>query len=169
VSSANAGACSGPGYLGVTQHSLSPSSITLCPKGLGATANANTPANLATAHYVARRSVAADPVPKADVPEGTANSNFQQLSALLPSATTFLHEMFHLVLGNDVSYPAVGEVYYLFTGRGVPQVVGLNYEYAVANPESYALAAIAYDYTLANGANADGDRVEFFSGYTTQG
>ena len=113
--------------------------------------------------------MAATPVPRASVPTGTENKNFQQLSALTPTAITLLHEMFHLVLGNDVSYPAVGEVYYLFTGRGVPQVVGLNYEYAVANPESYALAAVAYDYTLTNGVNAANQRVEFYSGYATQG
>lgn len=77
--------------------------------------------------------------------------------------------MFHLVLGNAATYADVGEVYYLFTARGQPQVVGLDYDYAVANPESYVLAAIAYDYTLANGVNAAGQRVEFYSGYTTQG
>jgi len=77
--------------------------------------------------------------------------------------------MFHLVLGNAATYAAVGEIYDLFTGGNSAQVVGLDYDYAVANPESYAFAAVAYDYTLANGANAAGQRVEFYSGYTTQG
>jgi len=165
----NAGPCTGNGYLGVTQHSLNPSSITLCPMAFGAGSNANTPANLATAHYVGRRSVAANAVPRASVPTGTGNNNFQKLSALTPTAITLLHEMFHLVLGNDATYAAVGEVYDLFTAGTSVQVVGLDYDYAVANPESYALAAVAYDYTLVNVANAAGQRVEFYSGYTTQG
>lgn len=127
-----------------------------------------TPGNLATAHYVARRSVAANPVPRANVPTSGSNSNFQTLSNLTPTATTLLHELFHLVLGNDNTFPSVGEQYFLFTPPGL-QIVGLDYVYAINNPESYALAAIAYDYTLANGVNAAGQRVEFYSGYITQG
>jgi len=169
AASLNAGPCTGNGYFGVTQHSLNPSSITLCPQAFGAGSNANTPANLATAHYVGRRSVAANPVPRATVPTGTGNNNFQKLGALTPTAITLLHEIFHLVLGNTATYAPVGEVYDLFTAGTNVQVVGLDYNYAVANPESFALAVVAYDYTIANGANVAGQRVEFYSGYTTQG
>jgi hypothetical protein len=70
----------------------------------------------------------------------------QKLTALLPTASTLLHEMFHLVLGNAVTRPAAGEVYNLLNAS--PQIVGLKYDTAVMNAESYTLAAIAYDYTL---------------------
>lgn len=127
-----------------------------------------TAVNLATAHYVPRRSVAANPVPRANLPR-TNNNNFQRLSALLPTAVNLLHEMFHLVLGNAATYSAVGEVYELFIpGANNAQVVGLNYMYAVENPESYALAAIAHDYTTNIVPNAAGNRIEFYTGYTTQ-
>jgi hypothetical protein len=161
------GPCTGTGYLGVMQHSLNPSSITFCPMAFGATTNAITPANLATAHYVGRRSVAANPVPVSQRALGT--TKFQRLKALTPTAIFLLYEMFHLVLGNAATYADVGEVYDLFTAGSNAQVVGLDYDYAVANPESYAFAAVAYDYTLANGVNANNQRVEFYSGYTTQG
>ena len=80
-----------------------------------------------------------------------------------------LHELFHLVLGNAATYLAAGEVYNLFTPGANAYVVGLKYTHAVENPESYVLAAVGYNYTLANGVNTYNQRVEFYSGYTTQG
>ena len=77
--------------------------------------------------------------------------------------------MFHPVLGNEATYSDAGEVYGLFVQGNNEQIVGLDYAYAVENPESYVLAAVGYDYTLANGANTDNQRVEFYSGYVTQG
>jgi len=75
----------------------------------------------------------------------------------------------YLVLGNTDTYPGDSEVYELFTRGTNAQVVGLKYTDAVENPESYVLAAVGYNYALANGVNAANQRVEFYSGYTTQG
>jgi hypothetical protein len=72
------------------------------------------------------------------------------------------------VLGNVVTYSDIGEVYPVFHPTA-SQIVGLDYQFAVKNPESYSLAAVAYDYTLNAAADANGARVEFYSGYTTQG
>jgi hypothetical protein len=111
--------------------------------------------------------VAPNPVAHAVIAAG--GTGLQALSAVQPTATSFFHELFHLVLGNDVTYPALprGEVYNLF--QSSPQIVGLSYVYAQQNPESYVLAAIAYDYTLNWGVDAAGNAVEFYSGWTTQG
>jgi hypothetical protein len=149
-----------------TQDAIHPSSITMCPRSLGARDNTFTDANLANVQYIARGAVAANPVKRAALAT-TQKSRLQQLSAVKPTALTLLHELFHLVLGNDVTYSAVGEVYGIFDKPY--QIVGLDYDYAIENPESFAQAAVSYDYTVNGAADGDGNKIEFYSGYATQG
>jgi hypothetical protein len=165
--SLSAGYCSNGGNAAATQHRLDPSSITICPKaGFGANAATNSASNLATIKYVGRGAVAPNPIPHANIGSATVPKN-QQLNNVQPTASTMYHELFHLILGNTATYSAIGEVYDV-VGRG-PNVVGLAYDYAIMNPESFALAAVAYDYTVNQPANAAGARIEFFAGWTTQG
>jgi hypothetical protein len=179
--SGQAGFCSKATNLAATQNQLLPNSITVCPKGKqrcakdgmmssfltpmiagwGSAANTPYPAQ-ARFNRVAPRSVAA--TPQASVPAPTAG---QDLAALMPTAATLFHELFHLILGNANSYlPGGGEEYDLFG------CVGLAFAGSIRNPESFTFAAVAYDYTL-NGptvtTNGVVHRLEFFTGYTTQG
>ncbi|RYO88203.1 hypothetical protein DL764_008762 [Monosporascus ibericus] len=132
----------------VTQDLIQPSSITICP----------------IAFDVRRgiREVQPNPIRKQDVDAGRVNSA-QQIRHVLPTATTLFHELFHLVLGtSDTKPPDDGEVY-LFT-----EVITLNVAASARNPESFAFAAVAYDYTR-NAGEVGGFRVEFYTGYATQG
>lgn len=87
------------------------------------------------------------------------------------TAGTFFHELFHLVLGDGLSRPSGVEVYGLLEGEEEDprKIVGLDYDDAVLNVESYTLAAVAYDYTLNWPPDNAGNRIEFEAGYTTQG
>jgi hypothetical protein len=157
--------CSRGNYAGSTQHVLNPSTITLCPFFFGTT-NARSGA----IKYVARRSVAPNPILRANIKTPPANA--QTLSDVTPTATTLFHELFHLVSGNELTTPPPpGEVYGLLEGEpGNPnKIVGLDFDNASENPESFALAAIAYDYTLNWPPDNAGNRIEFEAGYTTQG
>lgn len=119
---------------------------------------------------MARRSVAPNPIPRASVKTGLKNA--QTLSDVTPTATTLLHELFHLVSGNELTTPPPpGEVYGLLKGEGgnPNKIVGLDFDNASENPESFALAAVAYDYTLNWPPDNAGNRIEFEAGYTTQG
>lgn len=165
----SAGFCTRGIYAAATQHRLDPSSITICPKaGFGANAATFTPANLATIKYVGRRATAPNPIAHANIGSASDTQN-QFLSNVQPTAATLYHELFHLVLGNTPTYPAsgIGEVYPVLNPS--PHLVGLDYADAVMNPESFVLAAVAYDYTLNWPANTAGAKVEFFAGWTTQG
>jgi hypothetical protein len=167
--SRTAGFCTNGNYAAATQHRLDPSSITICPKaGFGANAATFSPTNLATIKYVGRRATAPNPIAHANIGSATVAQS-QDLKKVEPTAATLYHELFHLVLGNTPTYPAsgIGEVYPVLA-KG-PHIVGLDYADAVMNPESFVLAAVAYDYTLNWAANAAGAKVEFFAGWTTQG
>lgn len=122
------------------------------------------PGNLAVS-YNALRSVPPQPVVHAVIAGGGRGT--QVLSAVEPNTINLLHELFHLVLGNDVTYPTIGEVYQIFAARN--QIVGLDYVDASVNPDTYSYAAVAYDYTLNWPQDAAGNKVEFFSGWATQG
>ncbi|PFH55128.1 hypothetical protein XA68_10647 [Ophiocordyceps unilateralis] len=147
------GYCSRKAHQAATQHYLSPSTITLCPSAFG------TPTRAPVNHRITRlRHEAPRPI--------SANrraTRKQELKSVMPTAVTLFHELFHLVLGNEKTYPSIGETY------AVSQMLDLNYEDAVSNPETYAAVAVAYDYTLNSGVDSDGNRVEFFAGYAMQG
>lgn len=118
---------------------------------------------------MARRSVAPNPILRANIK--TAPAKAQTLSDVTPTATTLFHELFHLVLGNELTTPPPGEVYGLLESEGgnPNKIVGLDFDNASENPESFALAAVAYDYTLNWPLDNAGNRIEFEAGYTTQG
>ncbi|RYP69855.1 hypothetical protein DL771_005866 [Monosporascus sp. 5C6A] len=141
------GYCSDPGNQGVTQDIIQPSSITICP----------------IVFTVRRgiRSVQPNPIRKQDVDAGRVDPA-QKIGDVLPTATTLFHELFHLVLGTSDTKPPGGELYD-FSGA-----IRLNVGTSAQNPESFAFAAVAYDYTR-NAGEAGGFRVEFYTGYTTQG
>jgi hypothetical protein len=142
--------------------------MTLCPLSFGAATTAFTGPNLRTINYVARRSVAPNPVARTVIEAGGGGN--QMLSAIQPTAVIFFHKLFHLVLGNDVTCPTIGEIYNLFRERNKPvKIIGLDYAVAEVNPESYVLAAVAYDYTVNWDRNAAGNAIEFYSGWATQG
>lgn len=166
--SGRAGYCSKVGNNAATQHMLNPSSITLCPISFGSASTAYTSGNLQTSHYVQRRAVTPVPRTRADiVAERVSRNSDQSLTDVMPpgSAATLFHELFHLVLGNDVTDPTGGEIYGLFSPGGL---VGLDYQQAVANPESYTAVAVAYDYTLSWDTGSDA-KIEFYAGFTSQG
>ncbi|KAI1076805.1 hypothetical protein F5B20DRAFT_554661 [Whalleya microplaca] len=165
ASGANGGFCSlrRMGSLAATQHKTATSTITLCPMSFGATNN------FEGATIIRRRDVAPNPIARDLVTSNQVPNGAQTLKEVLPTSITLFHELFHLVLGNDVTMSAVGEVYEIFDNRpGFEQIIGLEYANAVDNPESYALAAAAYDYTV--NWDVDGQNpIEFYAGWTTQG
>ena len=147
---------------GVTYHFLV-SSITLCPYAFGTTNSR--PSGWA---YRGLRSTSPNPVTLEEV-RTSANQNMQRFtedSGLYPTATALFHELFHLVLGNDpgVTNPVTQprEIY------SIDDMLNALLVDSMANPHSYATAAIAYDYTV-NSGDVDGWRVELFTGFTTQG
>lgn len=90
-------------------------------------------------------------------------SGSQEIKELLPTSVNLFHEVFHLVLGNDVTYPTVGEIYV------VSDMLSTQFDESLVNPETFATVAVGYDYTSHSGQDKDGWRVEFCTGYTTQG
>ncbi len=86
----------------------------------------------------------------------------QSLIDFRPTASTLLHELFHLVNGHEMR-PEGGEVY------GLANLLELSPSRACGNPESYVWVAVAYDYTKAILPDQNGNYVEFFTGYATQG
>ncbi|KAK3369518.1 hypothetical protein B0T24DRAFT_596256 [Lasiosphaeria ovina] len=150
----NSGLCSAAGFEGATQHDLWPSTITLCPASFGTT---NTALNPVTRRL---RSLAPAPVTQAN------KARAQKFSAIfgmnMPSAATLFHELFHLVLGNDDSTPAVGEIY------SVDQMLTTTFDNAVDNAETFTAVAVAYDYTI-HDTPVNGNRVEFYSGKVLKG
>ncbi|KAK2036210.1 hypothetical protein LZ31DRAFT_601459 [Colletotrichum somersetense] len=68
--------------------------------------------------------------------------NLRSLSSISPTAKTFLHEMFHLVLGDARSYPKGGEV------SKTSEILSKSYDVSSLNPETYSLMAVALANTL---------------------
>jgi hypothetical protein len=83
---------------------------------------------------------------------------------VLPTAVTLFHELFHLVLGNEITYPESGN-----EENRVDRLLEMSLNNALRNPESYAVVAVAYDYTRNSAVDSSGNRVEFFTGIATQG
>lgn len=122
-------------------------SITICPNGF-------------QPRGMRRHAAQVNPVPRNSV--GTST---QSIEDLYPVAMTLIHELFHLVLGNQNTYvdPAQqSEVY------GVAGMLALNADQALRNPESMAMVAVAYDIT-GHLYVAGQDAVEFHLGYATKG
>ncbi|KAH6693629.1 hypothetical protein F5X68DRAFT_247990 [Plectosphaerella plurivora] len=82
----------------------------------------------------------------------------QAIHNIMPPSATFFHELMHLVLGKEPSYPENGEVYLV---DDIMEMVGTE---SARNPESYSKAAVAYWYTT----NKEG-APEYWGGYATQG
>ncbi len=109
--------------------------------------------------------MAPNPILRATVLAEQVPQGAQNLDNMEYTASTMFHELFHLLLGpcRGLSIPPGGEVYNL--GR----LLGLAYDIAIINPESYSRLAIAYQITKSAPRNATGDPVELYIGYTTQG
>ena len=136
-----------------TQHETTASTITLCPSSFG-----DKNGKLTTSKVVKLRSPALNPKGRsATIP------NKQEITSVLPTSATLFHELFHLVLGNDDTQVDGDEIYLL------DKILELPFDEALSNPETFTLVAIAYDYTLQSKPDKEGWRVEFYSGFTTQG
>lgn len=93
-------------------------------------------------------SVAPVPIWSNQFTDNTPDTAAQEIYEILPECITFAHELFHLVLGNDLSVPSMGEEY------SFPQIMGIQpradgqapmtTEGNLANPETYALVAYVH-------------------------
>jgi hypothetical protein len=149
------------------------SMMVLCPEAFGGSNTGFNPAS-PPAINVRRRVPCSNiqAVSSAELPteEGEINPSLQSLKGCYPTAETLLHESFHLVLGNEPTHPPGDEVYNLLVADDSDQrLVGLDYSIASRNAESFAVAAVAYDYTFLLPPDANGYRLEFWSGYATRG
>jgi hypothetical protein len=82
-----------------------------------------------------------------------------------PTAATLFHELFHLVMGNEATtldHHTASEVYDWTT------MMTLRPSDLLKNPETYTLAAVAYDIT-SNDTPVNGHRVEFYLNYAIRG
>lgn len=114
--------------------------MTLCPK---------------TFKYRGLHSGSFTPRSRADIVDGKIPDDAPVLDGNnLPSSATMFHELLHAVLGNDVTYPTLGEEYRL---KGM---LTLGFQESLKNPETFTRVAAAWDYTK-NSANG----VEFYPGY----
>ncbi|KAI0002789.1 hypothetical protein F4779DRAFT_622089 [Xylariaceae sp. FL0662B] len=156
----NTGMCSNGGIQGMTIHEPGAmAAIMLCPVSFG-TSN-NRPMSW---EYHGLRQIPANPIAYGQVASGQVPANRQLITNMIPTVGTLFHELFHLVFGPETTNPeVVGELYY------ISEMLPASFRQASMNPESYACVAIAYDYTRNSEPNSYGNRVEFFSGITTQG
>ncbi|KAF6807465.1 hypothetical protein CMUS01_14118 [Colletotrichum musicola] len=139
-------------------HQPTASVITLCPSSYGGTNPLpRTPA------IKGPRSVAANAVAN-DVVKRTKKGN-QALPDIYPTAVTLFHELFHLILGNDKTTMtgSTAEQYI------VAMMIKLRLANSLRNPETFTAVAAAYDFTSNTSADSSGNRVEFSTGWATQG
>lgn len=141
------------GNQGATQDQTSPATLTLCPSSF-TTARGLRKADMGT------------PVTAADVAKSNtaAAKKSKRLTDILPTAATMFHELFHLVLGTAPTGPANGPEEY-----GWKEIVGLSASDSVRNPETFTLAAVAYDITTNYSPDKDGRRLEFYVNIGTVG
>jgi hypothetical protein len=85
------------------------------------------------------------------------------IEALLTASSTLLHELFHLVFGSEATTPQIGHESYAFE-----RCVQLSREDALRNPQTFVLAAYAYEATRTI-APVSGTLVEFYTGWATYG
>lgn len=147
------GFCSDSQRFAATQHMTPNSTITLCPSSFG------TENKILSSNDIKKiRSKPPAPVKRAQL-----SGSGDDLRAYAPTSATLLHELFHLVLGNGATFPSLGEIYLL------RDILPADFQTASVNPETFTLVAVGYDYTLNSGQDAAGNKVEFYSGYATQG
>ncbi len=87
----------------------------------------------------------------------------QELIALNPTAKTLFHELFHLIT-DPLAIPNDKKERY-----DLAELLKIPFTIASQNPESYTMAAIAYDYTRKSQPIENKGYIEFFTGYATQG
>ncbi|KAK1533133.1 hypothetical protein CPAR01_09841 [Colletotrichum paranaense] len=141
-----------------TSHNKGASVVSLCPSSFGTTQIALIP------KIKGMRAVAPNPVANSVIKARTSGSR-QPIWDMFPSAATSFHELFNLIPGNEntfISAPQQEEYQ-------VSRMLKLNYANSVKNPEMYTVVATAYDYTSNSVADSTGNRIEFSSGYITQG
>lgn len=87
------------------------------------------------------------PRSRADIVDGSIPKDAPVLEVNnLLNSTTIFHELFYAVLGNDVTYPTLGEEYAL------ADMLTLGVQESLKNPETFTRVAAAWDYTK-NSAN----------------
>jgi hypothetical protein len=145
------GYCSVRGHKAVFSELLTPHTLTLCPSVFTDT---RTLADITITPLASTRISSRDP---SQIP-----TDAQRLSSVLPASTTLFHELFHLVLGNDNSYPNTGHEIYEPIRMSKMSVAN-----ALRNPETFAAMAVAYYYTV-NKPVVDGNRVEFYAFFATR-
>ncbi|KAI5868057.1 hypothetical protein GGS23DRAFT_591857 [Durotheca rogersii] len=133
------------------------SSLTICPSAFGQGRRWR------RWEYQDLDSTLLQPVPLSKVAQNPFDPALQDIATLRPSVYVFFHELFHLVLGSESTYPDGGEFY--DTGS----ILGAHFSQAIRNPESFVRLAIGYERTRKVPPDANGHRVEFFTGYATQG
>lgn len=137
---------------------MKPSTITLCPRAFGSPSNSPLrPVYHGLKHFSPIVTTQAANVGAGTIPAGTT-----AIDKTFPTAANLFHEMFHLVLGNENTFPAVGEIY------EIADILTADFDHSSVNPESYLFLAVAYDYTLAT-ANDAGGSIEFWGGFATRG
>ncbi|KAL2212263.1 hypothetical protein CC79DRAFT_359041 [Sarocladium strictum] len=149
ISYRGGGICAEQGSRAVTSDLLKPPSITLCPRSWGANRNLG---------GINVKPIKSEKIPKEP---GTIPSGAQRLDAILPTSITLFHELFHLVLRAE-TVPPDGEEY------DIIQMGKMGKAAALMNPETYAVIAAAYHYTL-NVEPVDDKRVEFYAFFATRG
>lgn len=135
--------------------------IVLCPRTFGLTQATKTN----SWNYIPRTLAASDrptgsAVSTVSEVENGAVDNLRRLGSIRPTAATFLHELFHLVLGGSRSYPSGGEVY------KTDRILRLEFSRASVNPESYTKMAFALSNTLTSAD--DGVNLFWHTGYATR-
>ncbi|KAJ6782791.1 hypothetical protein PWT90_04148 [Aphanocladium album] len=134
-----------------TSHRLSTTTLTLCPRAFGASQNIKG----RKVTYRGLHSAEISPWKRKDIVKGNIPSTAPALSnEIVPTAATLFHELFHVVLGNEITFPSQGECY------GLDAMLALGFDEAKLNPETFALVAVAYDYT----ENTQ-DGIEFYPGW----
>lgn len=106
------------------------------------------------------------PVKASDVKKSNtaAAEKSKRLTDILPTAATIFHEMFHLVVGTRLTNPENGPERY-----GWAEIVALSAGDSLRNPETFTLAAVAYDITTHYSPDKNGHRLEFYGHIGTVG
>ncbi len=155
------GLCNDDTNEGQTDTFRTASTITLCPQGFTGTSSRSynwiyKSLREKTPQPITINTLSAAPTIWA-VPENV------MLHMFVSTATVLFHELFHLV-NQPLAVPkSGGELYELADLLKIP------FDIASRNPESYNMAAYAYDYTLHTLQDEEGSYIEFFTGYATIG
>ncbi len=88
----------------------------------------------------------------------------QTICDLYPTASTFFHELLHLVYGHDETMPPDKRERY-----DLREMVQMPFTIASHNAESYTTAAVAYDYIRRSQPDEQGNYLDVATGFITQG